>query len=293
MEPTREDISVASFDGSRLAATMLTRPGTAPRAPGGTPLVLLPGHMKPAATLEPLARVLLAHEDGPAAALLVDYRGRGRSDPRKDAALYTPRAEASDLVSLLDAVNWHHADVVGSARGGLVAFCVTALRPALVQRLVLNDIGPEIDGVGLARLRLAASRRSEPASWAEAGALLRRESGERYPALGETDYEALAHATYADEKGKPRSRVHPSVFEHFASIDADERYPTLWPEFRALRSRPVLLLRAEHSDALADRTVERMRAEHPDLSVETVTGQGHPPLLHLGETPERIARFLA
>ena len=292
MEITSEAIEVSSFDGARLAATLLRRAGALARAPRGTPLVLLPGHMKPAATLEATARAIISQADGPDLALLVDYRGRGRSEPRADAGAYTPRAEAQDVVSLLDALNWHHADFLGSARGGLVAMCLTAPRPALIRRLVLGDIGPEIDGVGLARLRLTAARSKDPASWEEAAERLRKESGGRYPALADADYEALARAVYADDDGKPRPRLHPSVIEHFASIDADERYPTLWPEFRALRSRPVLLLRAERSDVLSDRTAERMAREHPALTVETVEGQGHPPLLHLGDWPERIARFL-
>ena len=292
MTITTEEIAVTGFDGARLTATLLRRDEALSRAPRETPLVLLPGHTKPAATLEPLARRLLEHEGGPALALLVNYRGRGRSEPRSDPALYTPRAEAADLVSLLDALNWHHCDVVGSARGGLVAMCLTGPRPALIRRLVLNDIGPEIDGVGLARLRMAAARVAEPSTWEEAVAAIRAQVGQLFPALTTDDHESLARVTYRDDEGRPRMAVHPSVFAHFAAIDADARYPTLWPEFRALRAKPVLLLHAEHSDALAPATVERMSREHPNLAVETVEGQGHAPILHGGEWPGRIVAFL-
>ena len=287
--------AVSGFDGARLSATYIGRGDALMRASDGdVPLVLLPGHLRAAHSLEPLARRLLQRPDGPVRTLLIDYRGRGPSEPRTDAATYTPRAEAQDAVSVLDAVNWHHADIVASGRGGLVALCLSALRPALVRRLVLNDIGPELDGIGLARLKTSAARFQVPSDWTEAAEELQRRIGKRYPALSSEDYAELARLTYREEDGAPAAALHPTAMEQYASIDADERYPTLWPEWRALRRKPVLLLRAENSDILTDAVVERMKAAHSDLEIETVPGQGHAPVLHLDETwPERIASFLS
>ena len=296
MEIRREEVRVGGFDGATLAATLVMRGDRLARATPHdepAPLVLLPGHLRSARSLEGLAERLLARPDGPVRIALIDYRGRGASAPRKDASLYTPRAEAQDVVSVLDALGWHHIDIVGSARGGLVAFCLAAIRPALVRRLVLGDIGPELDGVGLARLKTHAARTDRPNDWAAAVAALRMRFEGRFPALEERDFEAIARSTYRDADSALEPIVHDSVLKHYAAIDADERYPTLWPEFRALRRRPILLLRAEHSDMLNDAIVERMRREHGELTVHDVDGQGHAPVLDRDGLPERIAAFLA
>lgn len=291
----RDEIRVSGFDGAALAAHLFRRDGLAPRAlpHAAVPLVCLPGHMRPAEVLTPFIERLLARGDGPPAVLAIDHRGRGGSAPRGDAGLYTPRAEAQDMLSVLDALGWHRADVLGSGRGGLVVMASFATRPGLVRRLVLNDIGPELDGVGLARLKLSAQRDAgAPATWDEAARAVKDAHTRRYPAL-EGEWAALARLLYADEGGRPAPRVHAEVREHFASIDADDRYPDLWREFRAMRHVRTLLLRAEHGDMVSERTVERMREIHADLRVHDVEGQGHAPFLHAGDLPDVVGAFLA
>ena len=291
----RDEIAVAGFDGATLSAHLFCREGVRPRAlpHGATPVVCLPGHMRPAAVFTPFIETLLQREDGPPAALAIDYRGRGASAPRGDASLYTPRAEAQDVIAVLDALGWHHADMVASGRGGLVAWAGFATRPGLVRRMVLNDIGPELDGVGLARLKLSAQRDDgAPASWDEAGRAVEDAHAKRYPAL-EGEWGRLARLLYADEGGRPAPRVDVEVRRHFAAIDADDRYPDMWREFEAMAHIPTMLLRAEHGDMVSERTVARMREIHAGLRVHDVQGQGHTPFLHVGDATDVVGAFLA
>ena len=289
----RQEITVSGFDGAPLSAHLFHREGVVPRAlpQGRPPVVCLPGHMRPAEVLAPFIEALLALEDAPPAALAVDYRGRGFFNDTATTEIYTPRAEAQDMVAVLDALGWHHADAVASGRGGLVAMASFPTRPGLVRRLVLNDIGPELDGVGLARLKLSAQRDAgAPASWEDATQAVREAHRKRYPAL-EGRWDALARLLYAEEGGRPAPRIHAEVREHFAAIDADSRYPDLWREFDAMRRIPTLLLRAEQGDMVSERTVERMRKDR-DLRIHEVEGQGHTPFLHVGDLPEVIGVFL-
>ena len=59
-----------------------------------------------------------------------------------------------------------------------------------------------------------------------------------------------------------------------ATLDQD-----LWPAFRALGGKPLLVLRGELSDLLSAATMERMAAEVPGAMTVTVPRVGHPPLL--------------
>ena len=293
--PVTRDVTVSGFDGATLSALLVHRPDVQPRAlpPGSHPLLCLPGHLRPARTLLPFMEAMVERDDGPGVAVALDYRGRGGSEPRGDAGLYTPSAEAKDVVSVVDALGLHHVDLIADGRGGLVAMSLYPARPGLIRRLVLNDIGPELDGVGLARLRLTAQRDAVPSSWDVATAALKEAQENRYPALDDRDWERFARLVWREEDGRPARAVHEEVAEHFAAIDTDERYPSLWPEFEALREIPTLLLRAEHGDMVSERTLERMRTAHPKLSVEEVAGQGHTPLLHVGDLTERVAAFLS
>ena len=66
----------------------------------------------------------------------------------------------------------------------------------------------------------------------------------------------------------------------------------MWPLFRALASKPVLVLRGEHSDLLGAATAERMVAEGSDTTMVLVPGVGHAPWLDEPEAVAAIDRFL-
>lgn len=291
-----EDIVEArTFDGGTVAARVLRRrwvPLRSHARAARPPVLCLPGHLRPARTLEPFARALLADEAGPDRVALLDYRGRGLSTPRAAGDDYSLSGDAADVVAWLDAVGWHEIDVVGSARGGLVAMMMAPVRPGAARRVVLNDIGPVLDGVGLARLRLEAARWSVPASWDDAERDASERLATRYGAVTEARPAIDARLEWDDENGRPASAVDATVLEGVAAIDPDEKVDDLWPEFRTLATRPILLLRAADGDMLTDATVERMREEARDLRVETVAGHGHPTVMHVPPVQEAVSRFL-
>jgi pimeloyl-ACP methyl ester carboxylesterase len=55
--------------------------------------------------------------------------------------------------------------------------------------------------------------------------------------------------------------------------------PDMWPAFKALAGRPVLLLRGEWSAVVAPDTFGRMARELPAAATVVVPGVGHAPLL--------------
>ncbi|MFJ6154372.1 alpha/beta fold hydrolase [Micromonospora profundi] len=68
----------------------------------------------------------------------VDLRGHGASDW---PGTYTMDLFAHDVIGVLDRLDIGAVDLVGHSLGGLVACRVTAERPELVRKLVLEDIG--------------------------------------------------------------------------------------------------------------------------------------------------------
>ena len=105
--------------------------------------------------------------------LTVDFRGRGYSDYDPNWQNYNPLTYVADVWTLLDLLHINRIIVVGTSLGGLCAMVMAAQHSERVAGVVMNDIGPEIDPVGLAdsRSTLADCHLCNP------GKKLRRKSG--------------------------------------------------------------------------------------------------------------------
>jgi pimeloyl-ACP methyl ester carboxylesterase len=77
-----------------------------------------------------------------------DVVGRGESDRLADPTGYALPGYVADMVTLLARVNAKSVSWVGTSMGGLIGIGLAALPGSPVGRLVLNDIGPTIDGRG-------------------------------------------------------------------------------------------------------------------------------------------------
>ena len=81
----------------------------------------------------------------------VDVRGRGDSDWGPPGE-YTAPVYVNDLALMLDALELDRVTLIGTSMGGIVAMIFAGGYPDRVERLVLNDVGPEVDPAGLKRI---------------------------------------------------------------------------------------------------------------------------------------------
>jgi pimeloyl-ACP methyl ester carboxylesterase len=166
-----------------------------------------------------------------------------------------------------------------------------AVRPVLLQGVVLNDIGPVIEPRGLARIRGYVGKLPEPKSWADAVDLLKHIASSQFTALVESDWDKYARTTFEEREGRFVPLYDSALMHNLSKLDLDA-VPTLWPQFDGLRHVPVLVIRGENSDLLSPATVAEMIERHPDCAGMTVPGQGHAPLLIDGPTIRRIIGFV-
>ncbi len=97
---------------------------------------------------------------GEFAVLLYDMRGHGLSEAGRTP--YSMAMLASDLAALLDHIGAREAIVCGVSVGGLIAQQLYALRPDLVQALILCDTLGKIGDEAMWNARIAAIRGGRP-----------------------------------------------------------------------------------------------------------------------------------
>ena len=243
---------------------------------GGT-LVLMHGLTRNSADFEPLVEHLAPHYR----LIVPDQRGRGLSDYDGDPTNYRPDIYAADMFALLDGLGIARAGLVGTSMGGLITMVMTVAQPERFFGIVLNDVGPQIEAVGLARIQGYVGPMQDAADWDEAAARCAAVNAVALPDFGPQDWLAFARRTCCETpEGRIRFAYDPAIATSTQGAQPATLPPDLWPVWDALSAVPVLVLRGGHSDLLAAATVTEMGKRHdgPFTAVE-VPGRGHAPIL--------------
>src|SRR5260370_432309 len=80
-----------------------------------------------------------------------DGGGRGASEWGAPTE-YLPQNYATDLAAMLDEIGIERANFIGTSMGGVIAMMFAGGWPERAERVVLNDIGPDIDTAGATRI---------------------------------------------------------------------------------------------------------------------------------------------
>ncbi len=257
------------------------------------PVVCLPGLTRNAADFHELAVELSTRKARARQVLALDYRGRGRSDYDSTPANYDISIEMQDVQDVLTAAGIHQAILVGTSRGGLITMALSAVRPGLIKGAVLNDIGPVLEGKGLARIKGYVGKLPLPKDFAEAVQLLKRISSQHFTRLTEAEWDVFARRTFKEQGGRLLPDYDPQLMKTLDAIDLEKPLPTLWPYFEGLKGVPVLSIRGQNSDLFTAETQAEMARRHSGMESHIVVGEGHAPLLNDRPTLQKILSFVA
>lgn len=251
-------------------------------------VVMLHGFNNCAATWIPLARKLA----GDRHVLALDQRGHGESQ-WADLGLYGHEYLEGDLTVFIEALSIRRLSIIGHSMGGLVALSYAATHPEKLDRLVIEDIGPQM------------SKRAEPRQ-----ARMMAMKKDVYPSLEEVvryleTVDPLARRELLRQEAAYLTRPLPgngfTWKQHH--MFRDSRQPRLakptpvrtkkqWQVVKRVTC-PTLLLRGEESDILDDEVARAMVAAMPRAEMVTIEGAGH--YVHR-DNPERfekeVLRFL-
>jgi pimeloyl-ACP methyl ester carboxylesterase len=276
MEPLTR--SVPAWDGLPLRIRIWDNGDRLP------PILCLPGLVRTAGDFDTV--VPLFAEGRRIVAL--DYAGRGGSGRSSDVTRYAPEACLRDVLDVCAALHLHNVMIIGTSFGGLLAMGLATARPLLLRGVVLNDVGPEIETAGAEFVRKFVAWDPALESLDACVTFLKR----HLPPLSlfsVSDWRAMAALTY--EPGAD-GRYHP-VWDTAIARLLNGKHPDLWPLFGALAHVPVLLVHGEVSTMLSLETVSAMRARRPDMTVVTVPGIGHAPILTEAVVRDALRDFVS
>jgi pimeloyl-ACP methyl ester carboxylesterase len=224
--------------------------------------------------------------------LALDFRGRGASDYDPLPMRYNPLAYAADVIEFLDHLGLGQAIFVGTSLGGLVTMTMAAIARDRIAATILNDVGPDVDPSGVNRILTYVGNDRRFKSWDEAADAIAANYGAAFERYSHEDWVQMAKRNCREENGEVRFDYDMAIAEPFKT-SGPTPHVDLWPLFRSLGSKPLLVIRGEKSDLLTANTTARMRDAVPDMKLAIVPGVGHAPELNEPEAVEAIDAFLA
>jgi pimeloyl-ACP methyl ester carboxylesterase len=199
--------------------------------------------------------------------------------------------ELGDIVSVLFELGVGPAGFVGSSRGGILTMLLGAAHPVSIAAVVLHDVGPVHEHLGMARIKSYLGKLPHPRTFEEGAEMLRKLMGAQFPKLTYEQWLGAAQRTWHLKHGGLKPAYDLGIARALAGVDIDRPMPPLWHEFDALAGVPLLVIRGANSDLLSAETVAAMRARRADMDIIEVADQGHAPLLE-GQLVRQIVRFV-
>ena len=206
----------------------------------------------------------------------MDWVGRGRSGWLAAEGDYSLATCTEQLRQMIDHIGGRPVTVLGSSMGGSAAIELIARRPKLVERLILNDIGPQMPARRRQRRADTLARHyvfRHPAELLRKLGAAQKNDG---PASDEIRFSLSFHQTRWSDDDCGRVYRHDVRALQAYRRDAQQALQQWEPWERV--ACPVLLIHGLQSDALLAPTIRRMSRAKP-VTVMHVPDTGHTPLL--------------
>jgi len=239
---------------------------------GAAPVVCVHGYTSSAEPFNGLAR----HFHDRFHIVVPDVRGHGESAWSPDGA-YQYRDQVSDLAGLVDQLGLTRFVLIGTSMGGIIAMAYAEAHAERLLGLVINDIGPDVEGGSQRITRMVGARPEEFATLEDAMAY-RREISPVTASRPIGDQRELALGVLRQRPdGRWVWKMDPAYIQQRVQHGAPPR-PALWPVLRSLPC-PTVVVWGTESDVLSGAQAARMVGALPRGELVTVPGVAHAPTL--------------
>lgn len=234
-----------------------------------------------------------------------DVVGRGNSSWFKNSVFYNFTQYQADMTALIARTRSQQIDWIGTSMGGLIGMMMAALSHTPIQRLILNDVGPQIPIYGLRRLAKYAGKEPEFKSLDEAKNFYKINFSE-FGTLSEKQWDNFTNNSVKQiAPGRFIAKVDPGIknpkstlqivsdfFHHPQKALEGILYDIdLWSIWQNVKC-PVLVIHGARSDLLTPEIIQRMKRSHKKMDVYEIKDAGHAPALLDIEQHEAIEYWL-
>lgn len=223
-----------------------------------------------------------------------DVVGRGRSGRLANPQFYTVPQYVSDMVTLLARADAEIVDWFGTSMGGLIGMALASLPGNPIRRLVLNDIGPSINGAALARIGDYIGQDVRFDSFEEAAQYIRTISASFGHHSDEEWHKLARDVLRQNEDGKWVRHYDLALAVPFKLITpeaASAAEQMLWAAYDAITC-PTLLVRGAQSDLLLPEVAQEMTRRGPQARLVEFPEVGHAPTFMHAPQIEVARQFL-
>jgi pimeloyl-ACP methyl ester carboxylesterase len=249
------------------------------------PILCVHGYTSSAQAFNALARRLRDRHH----VVAPDVRGHGESGWSPSGA-YQYENQVGDLAALVDKLGLARFTLVGTSMGGIIAMAYAGAHPDRLARLLINDIGPDVE-VGSQRITQMVGSRPDEFATLDDAMVYRRQMSPIVAGRSPEDQRELALGVLRQRPdGRWIWKMDPEYIRQRVRIGAPQR-PALWPALQRVTC-PTLVVWGSDSDVLSESQARRMVAALPKGELVTVPGVGHAPTLVEPAVVAALERFL-
>lgn len=251
-----------------------------------------------------LAEYLTARHD--ILVIAPDVAGRGYSDKLDNPLHYHAGVYAADMLQLIDELQsalpkrlpltW-----LGTSMGGLIAMAALGQRRDVCDRLILNDVAPQLEWPALARIGDYIGADPHFATQQEGldysrnlSASFGQLSDAQWQRLNEPQLRQRCTGDACDVEHPWHLHYDPQIAVLTKAVTPEllaQQTPLAWALYDSL-SQPTLLLRGADSDLITAVTAQAMQNRGPKAQLHTVPDCGHAPALQDVAQHQAIEAFL-
>jgi pimeloyl-ACP methyl ester carboxylesterase len=208
-----------------------------------------------------------------------DVVGRGRSEWLRDPRYYGIPQYVSDMVTLLARLEAETVDWFGTSMGGLIGMGLASLPGNPVRKLLLNDVGPTLNPVAIARIGEYLGLPVRFASFDEGLNYIRTISATFGHHTDEEWRKFAADVLRHQEDGHWKLHYDAGMaipFKNMTPEDTQRQAAMLEATYDAI-SCETMVVRGAQSDLLTHETAQAMTQRGPKAKLVEIAGVGHAP----------------
>ncbi len=209
----------------------------------------------------------------------IDIFGHGKSSWLKNTKKYNYSTYCSSVIKLIDFLKIKKVNIIGTSMGGIIAMYTAAYNNTLVNKIVLNDVGAEINIVALKELSFYVKKFPKFKNKSAANCFLKKFFSPLKLENEEHIIHMVENSIVLKKDGSYYLNHDPAIVaKFFKSVHSLDNNVDLWHIWKKI-SQSVLILRGQESKFLTYDTVKKMISDRANVQFIEYPDTGHTPSL--------------